>query len=103
MPGSKLFKGCFQCGSTDHRKHECPELEAKDSRYKSNRDRSPNQKKSEDRDELELEVKRLKRKLAEISDNAEKLPNKSWPKKNGEFSHNPQVRLRRREEEMALK
>lgn len=92
VPGSKSFKGCFQCGSTDHAKKDCPELESKDSGNKSNGDRSSNQKKkSEDRDDLELEVKRLKRKLAEISDKlAEKSPKKPWPMKNGEFSRNPQ-------------
>ena len=58
---SKSFKGCIQCRSTDHAKKGCPELESKNSGNKSNGDRSSNQKKKyEDRDDLELEVKRLK-------------------------------------------
>jgi len=89
VPGSQTFTGCFQCGSVDHAKKDCPELDENYSHSKSKNDRHSRQKESEDNDDLELEVKRLKRKLAAISDKLEEASARKTGK--GEkFSRNPQ-------------
>ena len=61
VPGSKNFTGCFECGSQDHLKQQCPKLTDAERQHKSSRKRGYQDNDSEVRiAALEAEIQRLK-------------------------------------------
>lgn len=61
LPGSKKFTGCFECGSQDHLKQNCPKPTDADAQHKSSRKRGNQDSDPEVRiAALEAEIQRLK-------------------------------------------